>query len=186
MPRGREAALRVSTSTRRALETGRPLRPPSQRPCGDGVLGGHELSSASGSPALTSAALYAGATWYVAFVEQPSRLEAGSVDLAQWRGSNDRAPRYAASALVGAAAAFVLAARSTSGWPWVAGAVLLLAVLPWTVLTMLPIQRRLADGGATGASPETRGLIARWGRFHLGRLVLGLGGLGLFLVGALG
>jgi hypothetical protein len=136
--------------------------------------------------ALISASLYAGATYYVALVEQPSRLESGSVDLAQWRRSNDRAPRYAASALVGAAAAFILAALSTPGWPWAGGAVLLLAVLPWTVFTMLPIQRRLADGGTTEGSTETRGLVARWGRLHLGRLALGLGGLVLFLVGALG
>jgi hypothetical protein len=64
--------------------------------------------------------------------------------------------------------------------------VLLLAVLPWTVLTMLPIQRRLADEVTSSGSTETSRLIARWGRFHLGRLALGLGALCLFLVGALG
>lgn len=132
--------------------------------------------------ALISASIYAGSTYYVGMVEQPSRLERrGALDVGQWQRANDRTPRYAASALVGAGAAVLLAPQVAVGWPWILGALLLLAVLPWTLLMMLPIQRRLTDRGWRSEKPETLILIERWGRFHLARLALGLGALGLFL-----
>jgi hypothetical protein len=105
--------------------------------------------------------------------------------VAQWRRAIDRTPRYAASALVGAAAGFLKARHAAAGWPWTLGGLLLLAVLPWTVVTMLPIQRRLTERGWTAEKPETRVLPERWGRLHVARLALGVGALVLFLWGTL-
>ena len=134
------------------------------------------------SVALIAASIYAGAAYYIATVEQPSRLGAPrGFDLELWQRANDRAPRYAASALVGAAAALLVAWQARKGWPWALGAVLLLAVLPWTVLTMLPIQRRLGATQSAGADTEARLLVERWGHLHLGRVALGVCALALFL-----
>gem|GEM_PF-2753830 len=51
----------------------------------------------------------------------PALDSCGGVDLARWEQLNERAPRYAASSLVGAAAALVLAFQVMRGWPWLAG-----------------------------------------------------------------
>jgi len=86
---------------------------------------------------------------------------------------------------VGAGAGLIAGWEAVHRWPWILGVFLLLAVLPWTVLAMLPIQRRLDETRTTSADPEARRLVERWGRLHLGRLALGLGALALFLEGVL-
>lgn len=131
--------------------------------------------------ALGASGLYWGSTAYVTLVEQPARLAcANEVALAQWAQSARRTPRYAATALVAAAAALIEGGASVrSSWTW--GAAALIAVIPWTVAMLLPDQKRLAASDWDPASGETRRILERWGRRHTVRTALGLAAFALFL-----
>ena len=136
--------------------------------------------------ALLASSLYWGSAAYVTLVEHPARLAcATEVALAQWAQSVRRTPRYAAMAIVGAAAALIQG-RASLNSPWTWGAVALLAVLPWTVATLLPAQRRLAAPGWDPASAETRAILEQWGRRHAVRSLFGLTALTLFLWASIG
>ena len=131
--------------------------------------------------AVVACAAYFGATSYVTLVEHPARLAcATEVAWAQWAQSVRRTPRYAALALV-AAAAGLIQGRLAVGSQWTWGSIILLAVVPFTVVAMLPTQRRLTAPTWDPASVETRTMLEQWGRRHAVRGWLGLAALTLFL-----
>jgi hypothetical protein len=131
--------------------------------------------------AVFAAGMYGGSTAYLALVEHPARLAcATEMACAQWTQSVRRTPWYAATALVGAAAGLIQG-RAAIGSPWTWGSALLLAVVPYTVVTMLPAQRRLGAPTWNAASVETRTILRQWGRRHATRAVFGVVAFALFL-----
>ena len=126
-----------------------------------------------GQIALLIAALFAGVALFVSVAENPARIAAGeAAGLAQWKPSYGRAKLLQGGlALIGGALAFYLWWRSLNQL-WLAGSLLLLAVWPWTLLVMMKLNRRL-EAAEPGA--ETGALLARWGRLHAVRTLLGLG-----------
>jgi hypothetical protein len=74
-----------------------------------------------------------------------------------------------ASALFG-----LLAFWFTRDGRWFAGAVLIFANWPYTLLAILPVNRRLEATPADKANAETRATIETWGRLHAGRSALGI------------
>ena len=126
--------------------------------------------------AILAAGLYSGAAWYMTFVELPAlRSLPAETARTYWTQSLRRTPRYAAAALIAAAAALA-AGRASLLSPWTWGALSLFGVLPFTVTAILPLQRRLLEGG--GAWMEG---LRRWRRLHVVRTALGLAGTVLFL-----
>ena len=125
-----------------------------------------------GQIALLTAALFAGAALYVSIAEHPARLAAGeAAGLAQWKPSYERAKfLQGALALIGGALAFYLWWRSLNQL-WLIGSLLLLANWPFTLFAIMKLNRRL-EAAEPGA--ESRDLLARWGRLHLVRTLLGL------------
>lgn len=124
-----------------------------------------------GQIALIVAALFAGAALFVSIAENPARLAAGEAGIAQWKPSYDRAKFLQGGlALIGGALAFALWWRSLNQL-WLIGSLLLLANWPWTLLVMMKLNRRL-EAGESGA--EGSALLARWGRLHAVRTLLGL------------
>jgi hypothetical protein len=76
-------------------------------------------------------------------------------------------------ALVGllcAAASWLLG----SGTGWLAAGVVLGAVVPFTLVVIMPTNRRLLEPGRDLDSAETRALLERWARLHAVRSLLGL------------
>jgi hypothetical protein len=73
-----------------------------------------------------------------------------------------------ASALFG-----LLAFWLTRDWRWFAGAVLIFANWPYTLLAILPVNKRLEATPPDGANAQTRILIETWGRLHAVRSALG-------------
>ena len=67
----------------------------------------------------------------------------------------------------------VAAFRSTFEWRWRLGSVILLVNWPYTILVIMPTNRRLRDTQADAATAETRRMI-RWGILHAGRSAFGL------------
>jgi hypothetical protein len=132
--------------------------------------------------ALAVAALFTGAAIYISWAEQPARL---ALDdpwmLAEWKPSYRRGFLMQASlAVIG----FILGALEwmvTGHVIWLAGGAVLLANWPFTLLAIMPVNRKLEETPIELANGETRSLIERWGMLHGVRSVFGIFSLGLFL-----
>ena len=125
--------------------------------------------------ALATAAAFAGAAIYINLAEQPARL---GVDdkalLAEWKLSYARGFAMQASLALASALFGLLAFWFTRDWRWFAGAVLIFANWPYTLLVILPVNKRLEATPADKATAETRALIEMWGKLHAGRSALGV------------
>jgi Domain of unknown function (DUF1772) len=125
--------------------------------------------------ALATAAAFTGAAIYVNVAEQPARL---GVDdkalLAQWKLSYERGFAMQASLALASALFGLLAFWFTHDWRSLVGAGLIFVNWPYTLLVILPINKRIADTPPQAVAVETRALIQTWGSLHAGRSVLGL------------
>jgi hypothetical protein len=133
--------------------------------------------------ALIAAGLFAGAALYVNVAEHPARMECGTLLAATVFGPSYRraAVMQAALAVIGTLAGIV--AWSATGAPaWLAGSALLFLVVPFTLLAILPTNRRLLDPALDRSAPATRDLLVKWGRLHAVRSVLGAASFFVFIV----
>jgi hypothetical protein len=123
--------------------------------------------------ATLASGIFAGAAAYVNLVEQPARLSCG-VELAvtEWRPSYKRGTLMQVPlAVIGSLAALV------SWWfdrdlAWLLGGLLLLLVIPFTLLVILPTNKRLESQELDLRSEEAGRLLRRWGRLHAVRSIL--------------
>jgi len=128
----------------------------------------------AGTLALTTAAAFTGAAIYVNAAEQPARLELdSSAALRQWKPSYSRGFAMQASLALAAALFGLLALWGSRDWRWLIGAALIFANWPYTLIVILPINKRLEATSPETANDETRGLIRTWGRLHAVRSALG-------------
>jgi uncharacterized membrane protein len=132
--------------------------------------------------ARASAALFAGAACYVTFVEHPARVSCGTaVALAEFRPSYRRGTVMQASlAAVGLATAFP-AWTASGDVTFLVDGVLLGSVTPFTLVMILPTNKRLTDSSLDPSSAEAAALLSRWGRLHAVRTTAGLVAFGLLL-----
>jgi hypothetical protein len=75
----------------------------------------------------------------------------------------------------------LIAARVEMDWRWVAGAFMLLANWPFTLIAILPTNKLLMEIPPQNAGPKSRALIRAWGRLHAVRSGLGATATVLFL-----
>src|SRR5216684_6497146 len=125
--------------------------------------------------ATLAAGLFTGAALYVTAVEHPARMSCGSVlAVTEFRPSYERAAIMQATlALIGALAAMV---RWGLGGQlgWLMGGLLLGAVVPFTLLVIMPTTELLLDASLDLNSPESSALLRRWGRLHAVRSAVSL------------
>jgi anthrone oxygenase-like protein len=136
----------------------------------------------AGLLALVAAALFAGAAFFINIAEQPARLTLDDANLLrQWKPSYARGFAMQASLAVISALLGFLASWQLQDWRWSVAAVLMLANWPYTLLVMLPTNKRLAAWPAEGANSESRALVVSWGRMHAVRTALGLAATAIYL-----
>jgi len=133
--------------------------------------------------ATLCAALFAGAALYVNLVEHPARKATGpAAALRQWRPSYHRATVMQASlAVLGMLAGLAAWLRGAGRW-WLVGAVLLGAVVPFTLIGVFPTNRRLEDLDPDADPALVVSLLDRWARLHGVRSLLSLAALICFAV----
>ena len=135
-----------------------------------------------GQLALVSAAVFTGAALYINWAEQPARLLLDDrALLAQWKPSYARGFTMQATLAVVGFALGVLAWWTSGHWGWFAGACVLVANWPYTMLVIMPTNHVLNDIPLDGAGPKSRALIEKWGKLHAVRSALGATATALFL-----
>jgi len=129
--------------------------------------------------AVLSCSLFSGASVYINLVEHPARMECG-VEIA----ATEFAPSYRRATIMQATCAAVgllsfAAWLAGLGFWWLVAGVLLGSVIPFTLIVILPTNKRLLSPELDRRSAEAERLLARWGRLHAVRSVLS--GLALLL-----
>jgi hypothetical protein len=128
----------------------------------------------AGQFALILAAAFAGAALYINVAEQPARLELDDKSLlTEWKLSYARGFAMQSSlAAISGVLAFV-AAWQTKDSRWIAGALLILANWPYTLLVIARTNNRLKAVAVEQANSACRAEIDTWGRLHAVRTGLG-------------
>lgn len=136
----------------------------------------------SGHLALLVAAVFTGAALYINVAEQPARLALDDhALLAEWKPAYKRGFAMQASlAVVG----FLLGTYTwwqTSQVLWLAGAIVLLANWPFTLIALMPTNNKLMATPIAEAGKQSREMIETWGWLHGVRTCLGAAATIVFL-----
>jgi hypothetical protein len=140
----------------------------------------------AGQLAIIVAAIFTGAAAYINVAEQPARLVLDDRSLpAEWkpaykRGFAMQAPLAVVGFLLG-----LVAWWETEQWLWLVGAVVLVANWPYTLVGIMPTNKKLTATEPTGAGPESRALIEKWATLHGVRTAFGLAATVAFLVASI-
>jgi len=136
--------------------------------------------------AILSCGLFAGGALYINLVEHPARMECGTELAATVFG-----PSYHRATVMQVPLALMAALSAIGSWwlddslLWIAGAVLIFAVVPYTLIAILPTNKPLLMPGIDRKSRDTQRLLVRWGRLHAIRTIASLSATIAFLIAVL-
>ncbi|HET8625538.1 MAG TPA: DUF1772 domain-containing protein [Gemmatimonadales bacterium] len=123
--------------------------------------------------ATLCAGLFAGAAIYITFVEHPARQECGTA-----LAATEFVPSYRRATVMQVSLAGLGLLAALGAWIQGRGLTVLVAgvllglVIPFTLLVILPTNKRLLDPALDRSSPETARLLGRWGRLHAVRSLM--------------
>lgn len=127
-------------------------------------------------------ALFAGASLYINLVEHPARMECGpGLAAAEFGPSYRRATVTQASLAVIGFLAATAAWWLRAGLAWLVGGLFIGAVVPFTLVVILPTNKKLLDPSLDKNSESTRQLLQNWARLRAARTVLSLAALVILL-----
>jgi hypothetical protein len=125
---------------------------------------------------------FAVACAYINIVEQPARLPLSPAALlTQWRVSYHRGTAMQLSLAILAAVLAVISYIITRDIRWLAGAGCLLAIAPYTLLIVMPVNRQLSALTPGEADRRVALLVRSWGRRHAVRGALSFAAALIFL-----
>lgn len=123
--------------------------------------------------AVLCAALFAGAALYINVAEHPARMGLETrIAARQWAPSYKRATWLQAPLALVSFLSGVVAWFLGAGGGWLIAAVLIGVVVPFTLIGIMPTNRKLLEPGRDLDSAETRMLLERWGNLHAVRTAL--------------
>lgn len=133
--------------------------------------------------ATFSCAVFSGAAIYVNLVEHPARMSCGTeLAIAEWVPSYKRATIMQASlAILGFVFAVSAWIMGSSIW-WLTGAIVFGLVVPFTLVSIAPTNKRLASQELDKSSNEAHRLLRKWGNLHAVRSILSTIALVIFLL----
>ncbi len=128
--------------------------------------------------------MFSGAALYVNLVEHPARMECGTELAATvFPGSYRRAAILQASlAAVGCISSIISWRFYSAPQEWLYAGLLLGSVIPFTLLAIMPTNKKLLDPKVDKEAPTTRELLTSWGKLHAVRTVASIGALVVFLL----
>lgn len=124
---------------------------------------------------VLSSALFTGAAIYINVAEHPARMECGTELAATVFG-----PSYKRAAAMQVSLALVATGTGLLSWwmdgriLWLVGTMVLFAVIPFTLIAIMPTNRQLLNPGLDRSSEITRRLLRKWGMLHAVRSALSL------------
>jgi uncharacterized membrane protein len=132
---------------------------------------------------ILSCTLFTGAASYINLVEHPARMGCGTeIAITEWAPSYKRAtgmqvPLAVASTIAGVVSWFI-----TGDLLWLLGALLIFAVIPFTLIVIMPTNKLLLDPRVDKTSPATHALLVKWENLHRVRSILSFAASSLFLI----
>ena len=132
--------------------------------------------------AVLACGLFAGASDYISLVEHPARMECGT-ELA----ATEFPPSYRRATIMQVTSAALGLLSSIAAWFagatlwWLVGGIALGAVMPFTLIVILPTNKQLLSPTLDRRSAQAERLLTRWGALHSVRSVLSTAAFLLFL-----
>ena len=125
--------------------------------------------------ATVATGLFAGASTYVTAVQHPAWLECGpAIAIKEFGPSARRAAIMQGVLAVIGMVSSAVAWYQDSGVGWLVGGLLLGGLVPFTLVILMPVNRRLLDPQLDPGSREAGEHLARWGWLHAVRTVVGV------------
>jgi hypothetical protein len=123
--------------------------------------------------AILACGIFAGAAVYINLVEHPARMKCGArLAVTEFGPSYHRAAVMQASlAIIGFLTATAAWLMGASGW-WLVGGILLVAVVPYTLVAIMPTNRQLLNPDLDKDSVLAHRLLRKWNRLHVVRSLL--------------
>jgi uncharacterized membrane protein len=126
--------------------------------------------------------VFAGAAIYINLVEHPARMSCSTqIAASVWAPSYKRATLMQAPLAIVSFLGGIVSWLLGGGSGWLVGAIIILAVVPFTLIVIRPTNNQLLAQGRDLASLETRALLVRWGMLHGVRSALSLLASAIFL-----
>jgi uncharacterized membrane protein len=131
---------------------------------------------------ILSCGLFTGAAVYINLVEHPARMECGTELAATVFG-----PSYRRAAVIQISLAVIsfigsaLTYLESANILWMVGGLIIVSVIPFTLIAIMPTNKKLLSPSLDTAVESTEELLSRWGKLHAVRSVLGVLALLIFL-----
>ena len=137
--------------------------------------------------ATFAAAMFAGAALYINVAEHPARMTLETkFAAAQWAPSYRRATWMQAPLALISLVAGLGSWWMGGGFGWAIAALLVGAVVPFTLIGIMPTNRSLLGPGRDLGATETRALLEHWAKLHAVRTMLSVAATILYICLALG
>jgi hypothetical protein len=123
--------------------------------------------------AILACGIFTGAAVYINLVEHPARMKCGArLAVTEFGPSYHRAAVMQASlAVIGFLTATAAWLMGASRW-WLVGGIILVAVVPYTLVAIMPRNKELLNPDLDKDSVFAHRLLRKWNRLHVVRSLL--------------